>query len=208
MVDDGKQPLSADKQVIPGQPGVTVSLPGVSVDDIRASVEPRLTPGDGLGLNSHLHKLDAQKLAIALAHHWPNLTAAAKELGVWPDALHHHKRKGSPWFMAIWEQAKLSALDRIKGVMMEQAQTPKGFLDRAMTLRAYEPDVFNPARKIIVEGHKMSESDAERRSKVLDNCVDATIVNAYTTRKERNQAKREGSSLLPSGESEGGGVRE
>ena len=169
---------------------------------------PNLGDVIGTGLDLGLRELDPQKLAIALCHTWPNLTACARELGVSPEALHYHKRKGAPWFMAIWEQAKQSTLDKIKGVMVEQAVNPKGFLDRAMTLRAYEPDIFNPARKIIVEGHKMSESDAERRSKVLDNCVDATIVNAYTTRKERNQAKREGSSLLPSGESEGGGVKE
>jgi len=52
----------------------------------------------------------------------------------------------------------------------------------------------------------MTESDAQRRSALMCDAIDAQIVNAYTNRKERLQAKREGSSLLPSGEEGEGGV--
>ena len=47
MVDEGKQPLSAGKQDIPGDLGVTVSLPGVSVDRISECAEI----GAGMGLD-------------------------------------------------------------------------------------------------------------------------------------------------------------
>jgi hypothetical protein len=214
MVDDGLQPLSPVNQGLPINQGVISS-----VDDISVKVEQRGDMGldkestlvnakQGMGLDSHLHKLDPERVAEALIKHWPNLTAASLSLGMSHGVLHWHKAKRSPWFMSLFEQAKQVKLDKIKTVMVDCAMEPKGFLDRAMTLRAYEPDVFNPARKIIVEGYKMTQDEADRRSKVLESCVDATIVNAYTTRKERAQAKREGSSLLPSGETEGGGSGE
>ena len=61
---------------------------------------------------------------------------------------------------------------------------------------------------MIVEGFKLGEGEAERRARMVGGAIEAQIVSGYTTRKERAQAKREGSSLLPSGEQEGGGGRE
>jgi len=119
--------------------------------------------------------------------------------------LYYQALKDCPDFAAAIKEIDEGVTDSIEGLTANLAMNPKQVIDRMAYLRAHRPELYDRAKRIIVEGYKMSESEAVRRSKVLDSCVDATIVNAYTTRKERNQAKREGSSLLPSPESEQGG---
>ena len=196
MVDEGKQPLSADIE----------SLPVVSgVDDISVKVKrSALMPLVGLDHRSYT-TFDKIKALELLWEHPQNIALICRGLGVSRSTWHWHRSHDKQFNQDVIDIQEATC-DELEETMhhLGKQRTSFNFNDRIAYLRAHRPELYNPARKIIVEGYKMSESDAERRSKVLDNCVDATIVNAYTTRKERNQAKREGSSLLPSGDDKGG----
>ena len=204
MVDDGKQPLSADKQVIPGEPGV---MP-VSADDMRVSVEPGEEQKSAVGLDHQKPQFTWQRALLEIAPSlWPNVTELCKRVHVSREFYYRCLRE-DPVFAKAISEIDIGITDAVEGLTANLAMNPKHIIDRMAYLRARRPELYDRAKRIIVEGYKMTESEAVRRSKLLDSCVDATIVNAYTTRKERNQAKREGSSLLPSGESESGGESE
>ena len=220
MTDE--QPLSPDNQslpdhqeltgVNPGNPGDMLVSADISVVSADGHVKSMLSgvsvslrgPESGLGLDSHASVLTWQKSWLGFAPElWPNITMICRKANV-SKALYYRALKECPDFAAAVHEVDQGVTDAIEGLTANLAMNPKQIIDRMAYLRAHRPELYDRAKRIIVEGHKMSESDAERRSKILDNCVDATIVNAYTTRKERNQAKREGSSLLPSGEDKGG----
>lgn len=209
MVDDGKQPLSDGNQGLPVHLDVKQSLP------VENSGKDKITNGSvkltrsgrvaGMGLNLRHRSFDWQRKRRFLRfakRFWPNVNLCCAAAGISDSTFYSH-RKNDPIFALKVAEVDRSITDRIEGVMADEAVKPASFLDRMAYLRAHRPELYNPARKIIVEGYKMSEQDAIKRSSILGDAIDATIVNAYTNRKERSQAKREGSSLLPSGDSEG-----
>jgi hypothetical protein len=165
-------------------------------------------PKNGMGLDLRRRTFDWRKkrrfLRVA-KRFWPNVTICCAAVGISDSTFYTHKKQDKVFALKIAEVDR-GITDRIEGVMADEAVKPASFLDRMAYLRAHRPELYNPARKIIVEGHTMSTQEIDRRSAALDKAVDAQIVNAYTTRKERAQAKREGSSLLPSGEEGEGGV--
>ena len=224
-----EQPLSPGNQALPDHQeliGVNPSNPGdmlVSADIsvVSAQVKHKLDQGEGmglavqpevklrgaesgLGLDSHQSVLTWQKSWLDFAPElWPNITMICRKANV-SKALYYRALKECPDFAAAVHEVDQGVTDAIEGLTANLAMNPKQIIDRMAYLRAHRPELYDRAKRIIVEGHTMSADEISRRSAVLGQAVDAQIVNAYTTRKERAQAKREGSSLLPSGESEGG----
>ena len=160
-----------------------------------------------VGLDSRPYRnFDKTKALELLWEHPQNLGLICRGLGVSRSTWHWHRNHDKQFNQDVIDIQEATC-DELEETMhhLGKQRTSFNFNDRIAYLRAHRPELYNPARKIIVEGYKMTQGEADRRASVLSSCVDATIVNAYTTRKERSQAKREGSSLLPSVETEGGG---
>ena len=206
--------MSADSQSILGDQG----LPGVKPDSFAINqvvfgslglsvnqdkhIETKVSVKQVMGLDRHKKRFDWQRkrrfLRIAKIY-WPNVTLCCAMAGIHPSSYYLHLKIDKIFYQKV-QQIDQGTTDRIEGVMASEAINPKSFLDRMAYLRAHRPELYNPARKIIVEGYKMSAEESAKRSAILGEAVEAQIVSGYTTRKERAQAKREGSSLLPSGE--------
>lgn len=151
-----------------------------------------------MGLALGLRKLSPKTTAVAVLKHWPNLSAAAYELGVSAACLHQHKAH-SPWFQKIVAEADAKGCDALEQVLYTRGVSGDEytFNDRIAYLRAHRPELYNPAKVIRVEGVRMERAEAQKRDAVLTNVIDAEIVEGYK--------KRRGGKALPAGGS-GGGV--
>lgn len=210
-MNDDKQGLSGVNEVIPVDQGLPVishvaqSKAGVSGKG-KASL-PGVSEGQGMGLDIRQHGTFEKIKAIELLEKYPkNIAHICRMMGIHRNTWEYHINH-DPDFRQEVEMIEEAHCDELEATMLHlgKEKTSFNFNDRIAYLRAHRPQLYNPARKIIVEGYKMSDGDAQRRAGKLDGAIDATIVNAYTDRKERLQAKREGSSLLPSSDQEGGG---
>lgn len=215
--NDGKQGLSDVSQGIPVSPEVgqsNLGLPAVkgvdqsdtmvSVGEDKISVQAGVIPREGMGLDKHRKRFDWQKkrrfLRIAKTY-WPNVTLCCAMAGIHPSSYYLHLKQ-DPIFYAKVKQIDQGTTDRIEGVMASEAINPKSFLDRMAYLRAHRPELYNPAKIVKIEGYKMSQSERGERLAGLEGAIDAQIVSAYQTRKERLQSQREKRAEIQSGESE------
>jgi hypothetical protein len=184
-----------DKQVLP-----------VSSDTHKIIGDQVVIPGEGTGLDKRKKRFDWQRkrrfLRIAKTY-WPNVTLCCAMAGIHPSSYYLHLKQ-DPIFYAKVKQIDQGTTDRIEGVMASEAINPKSFLDRMAYLRAHRPELYNPAKVVKIEGYKMTQSERGERLAGLEGAIDAQIVSAYQTRKERLQAQREKRGELPSGET---GVR-
>lgn len=213
MIPDDKglsgvnQELSGVNQGIPVSPGVEQSNPGLPVvsgeDKISVSAEPGYNE---VGSKLHRKRFDWQKkrrfLRIAKTY-WPNVTLCCAMSGIHPSSYYLHLKTDKIFYLKV-QQIDQGTTDRIEGVMAKAAVDPKSFLDRMAYLRAHRPELYNPAKVVKIEGYKMTQSERGERLAGLEGAIDAQIVSAYTTRKERLQAQREKRGELPPGET---GVR-
>jgi hypothetical protein len=184
-----------DKQVLP-----------VSSDTHKIIGDQVVIPGEGTGLDKRKKRFDWQRkrrfLRIAKTY-WPNVTLCCAMAGIHPSSYYLHLKQ-DPIFYAKVKQIDQGTTDRIEGVMASEAINPKSFLDRMAYLRAHRPELYNPAKVVKIEGYKMTQSERGERLAGLEGAIDAQIVSAYQTRKERLQAQREKRGELPPGDT---GVR-
>jgi hypothetical protein len=124
--------------------------------------------------------------------------------GIHPSSYYAHLKADKIFYQKV-QQIDQGTTDRIEGVMASEAINPKSFLDRMAYLRAHRPELYNPAKVVKIEGYKMTQSERGERLAGLEGAIDAQIVSAYTTRKERLQAQREKRGELPPGEKGEGG---
>lgn len=193
--------------------GTPIGAVGVSEDNISLAKGDRkamgLDKGDskGVGLDPHQYPAFVKEKALELLWEHPrNVSFVCRAMGVHRNTWEYHL-KTDPAFAQDVQNLIKAKCDELEENMAKLGSTPayQTFNDRIAFLRAHRPELYNPARKVIVEGFKLGEGEAERRARMVGGAIEAQIVSGYTTRKERAQAKREGSSLLPSGEQEGGG---
>ena len=213
--NDGKQGLSGVTQ---GNPVLPVSLgvsggedkisgedsqgvaPGVGQGETRVSARPAM----GLGIEGYRFTPERKAKFLALAKdYWPHIGKLCEAVGISRWTVIHH-RKLDPEFNAALHEIDQSVCDSHELMLRTQGLTKGGFLDRMAYLRAHRPELYNPAKVVKIEGYKMTQSERGERLAGLEGAIDAQIVSAYTTRKERLQAQREKRGELPPGDA---GVR-
>ena len=219
MIPDDKglsgvnQELTGVNQGIPVSPGVDQGNPVLPVvsGEHKISVESHAVPGvkprGGMGFNSSARRFDWQKKRRFLRmakRFWPNVTLCCAACGISDSTFYTH-RKIDPIFAHKVAEIDRGTTDNIEGVLAEQATKPESFLDRMAYLRAHRPELYNPAKVVKIEGYKMTQSERGERLAGLEGAIDAQIVSAYTTRKERLQQQREKRGELPSGDTQGKG---
>lgn len=121
---------------------------------------------------------------------WPNIYKTAEAIGITPQTYYNHLKSDKDFALAV-ENLKQARLQRIETVAVESAENPtKGFLDRAMILRAYKPELYDRAKVIKVEGLKMSPSERHSRLSRLGEAVDAEITQTYLTKREKREQRQ------------------
>ena len=200
-----KPKLTSNTKSNRGNQVAKVETKAVGLDERNISS----TKGDakGMGLDPRQYPAFVKEKALELLWEHPrNVSFVCRAMGVHRNTWEYHL-KTDPAFAQDVQNLIKAKCDELEENMAKLGSTPayQTFNDRIAFLRAHRPELYNPARKVIVEGFKLGEGEAERRARMVGGAIEAQIVSAYTTRKERAQAKREGSSLLPSGdEGEGG----
>jgi len=147
----------------------------------------------GLGLDAYNFNPERKLRFITLAEQlWPDISQCCKGIGIHPVTFYNHMKRDEKFREAI-NAIKASKLDELERVAIENGRDKsKGFLDRAMILRAHRPELYDRAKVVRVEGYSMKDSEKTKRLESLSNAIDTSIVSSYTTRKERQRLKRGG----------------
>lgn len=133
---------------------------------------------------------------------WPNISKICEVVGVHPQTYYNHK-KTDPQFAACMEAVRQARLDRIEAVSADMAENPtKGFLDRAMMLRAHRPELYDRAKVVKIEGYKMGDGERQNRIQALEVAVDAEISKTYLNRKQQREQRQQ--QRLSAGKGDGG----
>lgn len=113
----------------------------------------------------------------ALPAVWPNLTKALKEIdGPDRNTLHAHMESDAVFREAI-RNIEREKIDELKATIHKFGKRPKNFMDRMALGRLYDPEHFDPARRLIVEQRRsVDQGGIQSRLRSLGNCVDAQLV--------------------------------
>ena len=181
-------------------------------DELSKAIRLRESVANGhMGLSPDSYRFDAERQSRFLAllsHHWPNASLCAKAVGIHVTTYYYQLKHNAKFALAV-QSIKAQALDQLEGVAMESGKDMrKGFLDRAMILRAHRPELYDRAKVVKIEGYKMNDGERSNRLNVVDTVIDAEISKSYLSRKEqrekRNQARLTKGESGKSGASGGG----
>lgn len=121
---------------------------------------------------------------------WPDLSRCAVAVGITIQTVYNHVKSDVKFCEEI-KAIKAAKLDELERVALESGRDPrKGFLDRAMILRAHRPELYDRAKVVKIEGYKMTVGERANRLAGLEGAIDAEIVKSYSDRKQRQEAKR------------------
>lgn len=109
---------------------------------------------------------------------WPNLAKALKQIdGPDRNTLHAHMETDLAFRERI-KEIEREKMDELKSDISKFAKRPKNFMDRMALGRIYDPEAFDPARRLIVEQRKsVDQGRIQSRITSLDNCIDAELVH-------------------------------
>jgi hypothetical protein len=169
----------------------------VNVTPLKAIIPQTITTkhkrksgGKGLGRGLNTFNPERKSLFLALiTKYWPNVYKTCEEIGINPVTYYNHLHSDPAFALAV-ENIKRARIQKIETSVMNAAEDSKNFLHQAMVLRAYMPETYDRAKVVKVEGYKMQNGEQAQRMTKLDGAIDAQIVNAYSTRKERQQQRR------------------
>lgn len=156
---------------------------------LRVSESGFLDTGSGLALLSFDSQRKLKFLELAAAY-WPNMSRCCREIGIHYQTFLNHRKADVKFYEAL-QEIKAAKLDAIEAVSEESAlDVRKGFLDRAMILRAHRPELYDRAKVVKIEGYKMTDGEKRNRLAGLEGAIDAEIVKSYSDRKQIREAKR------------------
>lgn len=148
------------------------TLTGAHVWKVDPKTGYKYIPSVGTGLT--LEK--KIKLVELIRKCWPNVTQARKELDIPINAYRKHLAYDSKFAQDI-EDIKEELVDKIEGVMAEQAQSgPKGFLDRIAFLRAHRRDLYGTRATVDVNVHNVSRDELGTKLSKMTDVFDAELV--------------------------------
>lgn len=147
--------------------------------------------------------LSWQKAFLALAPSmWPNVSGICAKVGI-SRPLFYKSLPRYPKFAAQIQDIDQAITDAVEGLTANLAMIPKHVIDRMAYLRARRPELYDRAKRVVVEGYRMTGAQAAQRLGAVETAVDAEIVKSYTNRKERKAIKA--GRLLVEGEGQTGG---
>jgi hypothetical protein len=138
-------------------------------------------------------RFDKDKAIEFLAEHPQNVSFVCRALGTSRQIWDYHIKQDK-MFAARVQEIRDACCDALEETMFElgKQKTSFNFNDRIAYLRAHRPHLYNPTKRIIVEGYKMSDEEKAKRLGGLSNVIDAEIVASSTTRQERQRLKQGG----------------
>ena len=143
------------------------------------------------GLVLHPRRFDNQRkrrfLRIA-KRFWPNVTRCCALAGISDSTFYSHFNQDKVFAHKIKEIDR-GTTDEIEGVLASEARNPKSFLHTISYLRAHRPELYDRAKTIKIEGYKMSDKDRTQRTQMLENAIDAQVVQTYQDRRDKREAK-------------------
>ena len=161
-------------------------------DKMLQTLELDKTGGNtGSGLHAYRFDFERKSEFLRLAiEFWPNLSKICAVVGISRQCFYDHM-KSDKLFNKALQDVDAMICDEHEEMLRQEGMKPKGFLDRMAYLRAHRPELYDRAKVVRVEGYKMTDGEAQRRLARLDGAIDATIVQSYTTRKERLRLKQQ-----------------
>lgn len=148
-----------------------------------------LDTGSDVGLSAFNveRKLTFLKLAN---QYWPDMSRCCREIGIHITTFYNHYKRDVKFCEEV-KAIKAAKLDEIERVSIESARDQrKGFLDRAMILRAHRPELYDRAKVVKIEGYKMTAGEKQTRLGAVETVLDAEISKAYLDRKERREERK------------------
>lgn len=107
---------------------------------------------------------------------WPNVTAICKKIGIDRNTFTNHYLV-DPLFKQHIDAFKEALCDNVEADMVGYAKEKANYLDRITILRAHRPEVYDPAKKVIMQHQRTHDEDATaRRLADTRKFVDAEIV--------------------------------
>lgn len=133
------------------------------------------------GVGQRLSFTPAQKVLflIEFKKTWPNISRAAKEVGVCRWTVTNHVKIDVKFSEAMAE-IHAEMYDETLSNFQRHGENPKNFLDRMAVARAVFPTQFDPAKKVIMthQPAQMSPDSARERLGGIGEIVDADVVQA------------------------------
>lgn len=131
------------------------------------------------------------KFVALLSEFWPDVSKCCAAVGIHRTTFDNHLKWDVKFCKAV-EAIKAAKLDELERVAIESGRDQrKGFLDRAMILRAHRPELYDRAKVVKIEGYKMAAGEREQRAAALDQAIDVEVSKVYLDRKQRREAKRQ-----------------
>jgi hypothetical protein len=109
---------------------------------------------------------------------WPNMTKAALKVGISRWTVKNHMRVDEAFADAVQAVVE-EAIDGIEETMQRHGKKQKNYLDRVTLARAYRPEVFDPAKRLIIErGASLTPDEARSRLSRAQGAIDVEVVTA------------------------------
>lgn len=108
---------------------------------------------------------------------WPNVMEICKKVGISRATFSNHLLI-DPLFAQHIQELKDTLCDNVEADMAGYAKEKANYLDRITILRAHRPEVYDPAKKVIMQ-HARAQQDEDataRRLAETRNFVDAELV--------------------------------
>lgn len=135
-----------------------------------------MEPAGGYQLSGFGGTKKAAFIELARAGMWPNVTKICDKIGITRVTFSNHL-KFDPLFAQHVQELKDALCDNVEADMAGYAKEKANYLDRITILRAHRPDVYDPAKKVIMQHQRQQDENATaRRLAETRNFVDAEIV--------------------------------
>src|SRR5579863_5168181 len=121
-------------------------------------------PPMGLTLDHYNFNPERKLRFISLLERvWPDISQCCKAIGIHYTTFYNHVKRDEKFREAV-NAIKTSKLDELERVSIESGRDMrKGFLDRAMILRAHRPELYDRAKVVKIEGYKMDSNEKTKR---------------------------------------------
>jgi len=145
------------------------------------------------GLKPQRHGFNPEKKLLfleAVAKNDLNIAKTCHEIGIDTVTFYRHI-KSDPIFAQMFQEIEQAETDRIETSVRRAARSSDNFLHQAMYLKAHRPELYDRARRVIVEGHKLTGDQARNVLARAQGAVDAEIIKSGLD-KEQRKALRQG----------------
>jgi len=151
-------------------------------EDKRKELEEMLSPALGRKPCARAHLFDRTAQELFLKHYFKtgNMSKAADVTGFDRRTVFLQLQK-NPQFKHDFEMVKKAIKHDLEEVMMENAKTPRGYLDRITFLRRHFPEEYNPK----IQEAKYLKQDDSRLNKLLD-ILDAKVIDVNEEKTKEN----------------------